>query len=360
MPAKSSRRASTSSSPGVDAAEDDPGDRGASAGGVLVGADGVGELADGPRCRFRHEGAAAGVDGGGEGDDEAVRVALGGEAKDCGDEADGGDGDRFRGDAAAAGMREDLGGADDVGVVVERFALALENGAGDGARRFVAHGDELGDDLPAFEMAREAEAAGRAEIAGHRAAGLAGEADGEAAFFLERNAHRFSDRAVGKSEEVFHEAVGWIRGAFDDLGALAIDELRDRDFDAARDGARGRIAVASVGDGVGEDAAGFGVADCDVVRAEVRCEVFGEQAEDVRDARGSFCRRGRRRSAGIGCPLSVVGWLCSIVNRGQPTTDNGQLSFAHRAASRKASTSSSRVSNAVTRRTASGPKIVQS
>ncbi len=74
------------------------------------------------------------------------------------DQSDRGDGDRFRGDAPAARVREDLGSAHDRGVVVQGLALTLKRRTDDDARRFIAHGDELGDDLPRLEVSRQPEA----------------------------------------------------------------------------------------------------------------------------------------------------------------------------------------------------------
>src|SRR5260370_41221315 len=104
-------------------------------------------------------------------------------------------------------MREDLGGPDDRGVVVERLPLTLEDSTGDLTRRLLPDGHELRHDLPRLEAARQAEAAGRAEIAGHRAAGLTGEADCEATGNIERNPHGFRHRAVREAKEVLDEAI---------------------------------------------------------------------------------------------------------------------------------------------------------
>src|SRR5207302_516892 len=77
-----------------------------------------------------------------------------------------------------------------------------------GRRRYIiTHGHELRDDLPRLEIARKAELSGRAEVAAHRATGLARETNGEASFTLERNSHRLRERAIIEAEEGLHETV---------------------------------------------------------------------------------------------------------------------------------------------------------
>src|SRR5688500_20245169 len=107
-------------------------------------------------------------------------------------------------------MGQDLCGTHHRGVVVQWLPLPLEDRARDRARHLVTHGDELRHDLPWLEAPGQSHPAGRAEIAGHCAAGLAGEANREAAFDFERNAYGFCERPVVEPKEVLHEPVARI------------------------------------------------------------------------------------------------------------------------------------------------------
>jgi len=171
-------------------------------------------------------------------------------------------------------MREDLRRTDHVRVVVQRLALPLEHRAGDDARRFVAHGDELGDDLPRLEIARKPEAARRTEIATHGAAGLRGETHGEAPFAFERNAHRLRECAVVQPKQVLDESVARIGRALDDLQSPTVNMLINRLLDRTRHGTRRGISLAAVGDGMRDDPPRLRVADVGPARAQVRGEIF--------------------------------------------------------------------------------------
>ena len=114
-------------------------------------------------------------------------------------------------------MAQDVGRGHDVLVVLEGFALALEDHAGDRALgRFTAHAQHLVDDLPGLEVPLEAHAAGFAERALEGAARLRGHANGESRQ-LERNAHSLEDAAVARAKEVLHEGIDGAATSIRDL-----------------------------------------------------------------------------------------------------------------------------------------------
>ena len=123
-------------------------------------------------------------------------MALVGVALDQGQEAHGRDGDAVAADLAAPGRAQDLGRADDVVVVLEGLALALEHDPGHGPLgRLAADGEDLLHHLPGLEVAGEAQAARLAEGAGQRAADLRGHAHAVARP-LQGDAHRLEQGAV--------------------------------------------------------------------------------------------------------------------------------------------------------------------
>ena len=135
---------------------------------------------------------------------EGDRDALLGQLVDPRHEADGGDGDAAGAHAQAGRRRVDEAayGTDDGLVVGQRLAHAHEDHVGDAtrtagdlaARHRAGTGDDLLDDLGGRHVALEAALAGRAERAGHAAAGLAGDADGGAVGVAHQ--HRLDEGAV--------------------------------------------------------------------------------------------------------------------------------------------------------------------
>src|ERR1051326_959526 len=99
-------------------------------------------------------------------------------------------------------MREDGRSLHHRRVVVQRLALSLKQRACDDARRLVAPRHPLRDDFPRLEIANQSKPAGGAEGTSHRAAGLAGNADGELALYLQRNPNRLGQRTIVKAKEV--------------------------------------------------------------------------------------------------------------------------------------------------------------
>ena len=139
---------------------------------------------------------------------------------------DGRDRDAVAADARAAGVAQDLGGADHVVVVLERLALALEHDAGHGPLRATRAGrvSTCSTISQASRLRVEAEPAGLAERAGQRAADLRRDAHA-AARPLERDAHGLEDAAVVRAEEVLHEGIDVAPAPVDDLQPLAAPAL---------------------------------------------------------------------------------------------------------------------------------------
>ena len=144
-------------------------------------------------------------------------MALVGVALDLGQEAHRRDRDAVGADPGARGVAQDARGLDDVVVVLEGLALALEDGAGQRPLgRLAADGERLLDHLPRLEVPEEAEAAGLAEGAAEGAADLRGEAHAPARL-LEGDAHRLEDAPVAGAEEVLDERVDGAAPAVDHL-----------------------------------------------------------------------------------------------------------------------------------------------
>lgn len=201
----------------------------AAAGGFAVGAAGGDEFVERPLAGGGDEGGALGLRGGVQGDGEMERAFFAGEAEDAGDDADGAERDALGGEGEAAVVAQDVDGAHDGVVVVQRFAHAHEDdvaeafaGGGGGRCGVGAEGagdvGGLGDDFAGGEMAGVAHLAGGAENAAHGASDLARDAGGDAAGEAHENG--FDAFGVGEGEEVFtREAVGGIGGGGDGEGA---------------------------------------------------------------------------------------------------------------------------------------------
>jgi hypothetical protein len=213
------------------------------------------------------------------------------------DETDRADRDGVAGDAAAARVAEHLRGADHRVVVVEGLALPLEDDARDAPRRLVAHLQQRVDHLPRREVAREPESPRRAEGAAHRAADLRRETDRETTGHVQRNAHRLGERAVGRAEQILHEAIGRIGDALDDLEAVEGERRFERFPLRARErAARRRARAGHVREVLGEVATRLVVAQGDTVRRRVRDEVGRAHPEEVREpAHLARPERARRR-----------------------------------------------------------------
>ncbi len=155
-------------------------------------------------------------DGGGEGEDEPVGVALVGIAQDGGQDSHRRYRDVATGDASARWCGEDGGGAHDVVVVEKRLALALEHDARHRPLgRIAPDGQDLLDHLPRLEVAGEAEPARLAEGAAQSASHLRRHAQAEARF-LQGDADRLEGVAVRCTKEVLDEGIHVTGSALDD------------------------------------------------------------------------------------------------------------------------------------------------
>ena len=112
--------------------------------------------------------------------------------------------------AKPGGVEQNARGLDHIGQVQQRLALPhhhdVEAAAVPAELVFAGHQQHLADDLAGREAALQAHQRGHAELAIHRAAHLAGDADGVALAF--GHEHGFHRAAVVEAQQVAARAVG--------------------------------------------------------------------------------------------------------------------------------------------------------
>ncbi len=140
---------------------------------------------------------------------------------------------------------------------------------------------ELRDNLPGFQAARETQAASRAEVTCHCTAGLTGETDREVSGDLERNSHCLCHGAIRHAKEVFDEPVRRVGDSLHHRDWAPIDELVDCALHPPRHRSRRRIAITPMGDGMRDDAPGLAVANRDTVCPKMHHQILRQHAEQM-------------------------------------------------------------------------------
>jgi hypothetical protein len=167
--------------------------------------------------RNRHELLPLLFGGGVEGDGKFGADRFAAEFGDLRDDAGGGDRDAAGGEGEARGVEQNPGGFNDIRQVQQRLTLPhhddVEASALLAQSVFARDEEHLADDLAGGEAAFQAHESGHAELAIHRAAHLAGDADGVALAF--GHEHGFDGAAVGQAEQVTARTVDRFEKAVD-------------------------------------------------------------------------------------------------------------------------------------------------
>ena len=172
----------------------------------------------------RHELLARFLGGGVERDGQFGANGLAAQFFDFGNDAGGRNGDAAGRQAEAGGVEQNARGLDHVRQIQKRLALAHHHDIQAPAilpqAVFARHQQHLADDFTGGEAALQAKQRGHAELAIHRAADLAGDADGVA--FPLRHQDGFHGPAVVEAQQVAARAVGRIVAGRDFRQAEAV------------------------------------------------------------------------------------------------------------------------------------------